>query len=117
MSFEGDLVRRLEGILTEAKDGAAYGLFLSAEHVLGESNAHVPIEESTLQRSGRATVDDDALQAAVSYSTPYAVTQHEDLTMEHDPGRTAKYLENAMNTQRSVCQDIVAQQVRARLRT
>ena len=35
--------------------------------------------------------------AAVSYDTPYAIRQHEDLSYKHDAGRKAKYLEDPLN--------------------
>lgn len=80
--------------------GATQGLELAAEHVLQEATRIVPIEERTLQDSGTASVD--GLRAAVSYDTPYAVVQHEDLTLNHDPGKTAKYLEKPMMEERPV---------------
>lgn len=100
------------GVLVTSKRGAARGLRLAAEYVLQESNTEVPIEEGTLERSGVASVDDQALRAAVSYDTPYAVRQHEDMTLHHDSGRSAKYLENALNRTRSEVLKIIAEQIR-----
>lgn len=97
------------------RNGAAHGLALAAQEVLGRSNQKVPIEEGTLQRSGKASVSDDGTRAAVSYDTPYAVRQHEDLTYRHDKGRTAKYLENALNESRETILQLVAQGIRAKL--
>lgn len=93
-------------------DQAVAGLTEAAEHVLKVSNDHVPIEEATLERSGTATVDATNLRAAIAYDTPYAVAQHEDLDAQHDPGRTAKYLENAMNSQRPIVRKIIAAKMR-----
>lgn len=112
----GDLVRNLEGLLFAVDEGAAEGLFLAAENTLTVSNQHVPHEEGTLERSGKATVDKGSLTAAVSYKTPYAVVQHEDLTLRHDAGRTAKFLENALNGERDTNRKIIAEQIRKRLR-
>jgi len=80
----------------KAKQGAARGLFLGAEHVLEESRRLVPIEEGTLERSGVASVDEGQLRAAVSYDTVYAVYQHEMMNLQHDAGRTSKYLESPL---------------------
>ena len=102
-----DLIRRLDGILVAVQEGAAEGLFFAGEHILEVSNRHIPIEEGTLQRSGKVTVDKGTLEAAVSYSTPYAVPQHEDLTLRHDPGRTAKYLERIADLCTNVAEMIV----------
>ncbi|MBP0456250.1 minor capsid protein [Streptomyces montanisoli] len=92
------------------------GLRLAAEHVLQVSNERVPIEEGTLERSGVATVDEASLTAAVSYETPYAVRQHEDLTARHDPGRRSKYLESAATDEADSAAQILAAQVRRALR-
>jgi hypothetical protein len=79
-----------------AHEALAEGLGLGAEHLLQVSRERVPLEEGTLERSGVASVDEEALQAGVSYDTVYAVRQHEELDWRHDPGRTAKYLEAPM---------------------
>lgn len=76
---------------------ASRGLALALEHTLGVSNAHVPLREGVLERSGKVVIE--GLSGAISYDTVYARRQHEELTWKHLPGRTAKYLENAMNTE------------------
>lgn len=78
--------------------GAARGLRLGAFHVEEESRRLVSIEEGTLQRQTIVSVDEAALRAAVSYDTPYAVRQHEELSYQHDAGRKAKYLEDTINS-------------------
>lgn len=97
--------------------GAARGLYLGAEHVLEEANRIVPIEEHTLQASGVASADEGALQAAVSYDTPYAVVQHEELDYQHDEGRQAKYLETPINDAgvRSKVEELIAREIKAAL--
>jgi len=77
--------------------GAARGLFLWASHVEEEAKRIVPFDKGTLARSSVASVDESALKAAVSFDTPYAVVQHEDLTLHHAMGRMAKYLERPLN--------------------
>ncbi|MFF7295311.1 hypothetical protein [Streptomyces sp. NPDC008265] len=109
---------RLNGgaALRGTRAGAVRGLRLAAEHILTESRKRVPIEEATLERSGTATVDEADLTAAVSYDTPYAVRQHEELTYRHDAGRTAKYLEGPMAEQAGQAAEIIAAQLRRSLR-
>ncbi|ARX85629.1 hypothetical protein SMD44_05093 [Streptomyces alboflavus] len=102
--------------LAATRQGAARGLRLAAEHVLEVSRRRVPIEEATLERSGTATVDESTLTAAVSYDTPYAVRQHEEMTYRHDAGRTAKYLEAPMTEEAGTVAEIIAAQVRRSLR-
>lgn len=105
-----------EQALAGTRQGAARGLRLAAEYVLGRSRVQVPIDEGTLERSGVATVDESDLTAAVSYDTPYAVRQHEELTYRHDPGRKAKYLEDPLNESTGTVAEIIAAQVRRSLR-
>lgn len=94
---------------------AARGLRKAAEHVLGESRKEVPLEEATLERSGVASVDADALTAAVSFDTRYAVRQHEELDWQHDAGRKAKYLEDPMNREAGTVGEIVQAEIRRAL--
>ncbi|MFD3572805.1 hypothetical protein [Streptomyces sp. NPDC058644] len=105
-----------DAVLAATRQGAARGLRLGAEHVLEVSRRRVPIEEATLERSGVATVDEATLTAAVSYDTRYAVRQHEEMTYQHDAGRTAKYLELPMTEEADAVTAIIAAQMRRSLR-
>lgn len=89
---------------------ASEGLTRALEHGLGVSNQHVPLDEGTLERSGKVTVVN--LEGAISYDTVYARRQHEELTWKHLPGRTAKYLENAMHTEAEVMLALMAASLR-----
>lgn len=108
LEVSGDPVR-------QSRAGAERGVKLGVEHILQVSNTHVPIEEGTLERSGVASAD--GLRGAVSYDTPYAVVQHEDLTLAHDAGRSAKFLERAMNGERKTVAELIAREVRKELGT
>lgn len=102
--------------ITKATEKAAsLGLRKGAELVLQRSNARVPIQEGTLERSGVASVD--GLKAAVSYDTKYATRQHEDMTLRHDSGRSAKFLETALNESGQDILDLVAAEIRRELGT
>lgn len=96
----------------DVRAAAKEALFDAGQIILAESDQHVPIEEGTLSRSGHVSEDDQHLRVAVSYDTPYAVVQHEDMTLNHDAGRTAKYLENAFNSQLGTVRDHLAAQIR-----
>jgi len=98
------------------REGAARGLLLAAEHVLQQSQEIVPLDESPLMQSGTASVDPPSLTAAVSYDTPYAVKQHEDLSLRHAPGRTGKYLERPLNASRSEVLALIAAEMRRAMR-
>jgi hypothetical protein len=93
---------------------ASEGLRRGLEHVLAESRKIVPLDEGTLERSGRVSVD--GLEGAVSYDTVYARRQHEELTWKHLPGRTAKYLEIPMNRERDFVLRLMAVDLRRWLR-
>lgn len=90
------------------------GLQDAADHLLGASQDLVPIEEATLERSGRAEVRKG--RGIVSYDTPYAVRQHEDLHLAHDPGRQAKYLEQPATTEQDTLVKLMAGPVDRALR-
>ncbi len=80
--------------------------------MLAESDTRVPIEEGTLSRSGHVSEDRQQLKVAVSYDTPYAVVQHEEMSFQHDAGREAKYLENAFNATLPTLRDHIASRIR-----
>lgn len=100
-----------------ARAGAVRGLALAAEHLLAESRAVVPKEETTLERSGVASVDAGELTAAVSYDTPYAARQHEELTWRHQPPQIAKYLEIPLGEEAETIKAKVAAEIRRALRS
>ena len=83
-AFEGLILRGIEDALQDV-----------GEYILEESNRVVPHEVGDLQDSGRVTTSDNTV--AISYDTPYAVVQHEDMTFKHDNGRKAKFLEDAIS--------------------
>lgn len=93
---------------------AEEGLDRALEHLLAEAKKLVPLDESTLELSGKPTRD--GLKGAVSFDTPYAVVQHENMDYRHLPGRQAKYLEQPMNTEREVMLQLMAVSLRDWLR-
>lgn len=107
---------QIDGAFTELRRDAARALTDVAEHLLEEANRTAPIEEGTLIGSGAVHVDERALVAAVSYDTPYAVRQHEDTRLQHDPGRRAKWLEHTFREQAFAVGQHLARQIRGRRR-
>lgn len=93
---------------------ASEGLRRALEHTLAESKKLVPLEEGTLERSGRVVVN--GLAGAISYDTVYAVRQHEELTWKHLPGRSAKYLEKPFNSEKDTMLRLMAVDLRRWLR-
>lgn len=88
-----------------ADEGVTKALQALTEAVLAEANKTVPLEEGTLQRSGQAEAE--GKEAQVSYDTPYAVVQHEDPHLRHDPGRRDHWLEQAVEERKSEWAELV----------
>lgn len=110
MSWSGD---RLWG--NRGRRAGSKGLRRALEHTLQVSKTQVPLEEGTLERSGK--VDVDGLEGSISYDTVYAVIQHESLDFHHPvPGRKAKYLEDPMRTERDKMLQLMAVDLRRWLR-
>jgi hypothetical protein len=110
MSFFRDLGPLLDGVKalkTASVNGKKKGLIIAAEHVLSVSNQRVPHETGDLARSGGISQDDSG-RTAISYDTDYAVVQHEDVSLRHDAGRQAKFLESSLISERELVRTIVA---------
>jgi hypothetical protein len=93
-----DAVRR------EVHERAAKALWQAAEYLLDESNRTIPVEEGTMERSGEAVIDEEALIAAVSYggaASAYVLRQHEETTWSHSGNGRAKWLEYTFKEQAS----------------
>ena len=110
MQWTGGL--RLHRIAAAAHRGAVEGLQEAADLVLARAN--VPVESGELRDSGKVSINAGSLSAAVSYDTPYAVAQHEEMSHHHPDGE-AKFLENAFNELRPDLLDVIADHIRRRL--
>lgn len=102
LTWDGDKV------LAAMKKASIEGAELAAEHLLQVSSGLAPHEEGDLERSGEVSSDRSTGAVAVSFDRPYAVRQHEDMTLRHDDGRQAKYLEEPMSTERDVMLRLIA---------
>lgn len=111
MAWQG---RRITTRTGRGRRLAAEGLQQALEHTLGEARKIVPLDEGTLERSGRVVMD--GLNGTISFDTIYAVVQHERLDFKHLPGRQAKYLEQPMNTERNTMLQLMAVPLRRWLR-
>ena len=92
-----DIARNLDRFTDRLRDQLADGLEDLVEHIGEESQRICPIEEGTLVKSMTTKVDRGELKAGIGYGSgaaaPYATRQHEDTSLSHDAGRSAKYLE------------------------
>ncbi len=96
------------------RQAAQEALGIAADALLTDANQTVPIEEATLERSGATFVDYDARipSAVVSYDTPYAVVQHEDTRLRHDPGRRAKWLEHSLKERARDLKTLIGREIK-----
>lgn len=103
MNFNDSAGIRIErGADLGARDGAA--------QLLGTSNDRAPLETGALRASGKVSTDGKG-GAAVSYNTPYAAKQHEEVGYHHTDGQ-AKYLESAMRDDADTIKRIIAERIR-----
>lgn len=75
-----------------AREAAMKALHLGAEAILTEAVKETPLDTGALERSAAVTDTEDAVY--VSFNTPYARVQHEDMTLVHPRRGKAKYLED-----------------------
>lgn len=65
------------------RQAAARAVLEVAEDALTEANDRVPLDEGDLARSGEVTAFPEKSAASITYDTPYAIKQHEDVTLKH----------------------------------
>lgn len=80
-----------------AKKAGMKALREGAESILTESINETPVLSGTLRRSGTVTDAPREDSVYISYNTPYARRQHEELSYRHPGGGKAKYLEDPFN--------------------
>lgn len=79
------------------KSAARKGVFDALDHLASVSKDDVPLDQGPLKNSCTVDVAEDGSSGTVSYDTPYAVPQHENMSFNHQRGRKAKYLEDPVN--------------------
>lgn len=73
------------------------GVWSALDHLAAVSKDQVPLDQGPLKNSCFVDVAEDGGSGTVSYDTPYAVVQHENMQFQHQRGRKAKYLEDPAN--------------------
>lgn len=104
-----------DAAIRAARTGAVRGLQAGTQLILDEAVRIVPLDEATLQDSGRAGVDESTLEGFVTFDTPYAVVQHERMDFIHPNGRQAKYLESPWRANAGRVQQIIGAAIRQSL--
>lgn len=112
----GDIAANVRSWSTAAKDAAGDALFELVEEWGARGNQTVPIEEATLQNSMTTAVDREQLTAAVGWGAggarAYAVRQHEDTSLTHDPGRGPHWGLNSGRDIAGIAPEYIANKVR-----
>jgi len=132
---------RIKEAVKIAEDAALKALRTGAEAILTEAIDETPIDTGTLRRSGTVTVgalpDGERVYEAaesgtemkdafpgpegkekavyISFSTPYARRQHEELGYNHPLGGKAKYLEDPFNRNKKKVLQYAEKQVKKAL--
>ncbi|AUM18230.1 MULTISPECIES: hypothetical protein [Rhodococcus] len=82
----------VEGAVGEAVER---GVLMACEALMANALDRTPFAEGDLRQSAMASAE--GTRGVVSYNTPYAVRQHEDVSLNHPNGGEAKFLEKAVN--------------------
>jgi len=92
------------------RQAAFRALHTGAEHILSKAIDQAPLDKGPLRRSGTVTDNEQEGEVSISFNTPYARRQHEELTWRHTDGK-AKYLEDPFNEHKA----LVIRRVRAEI--
>jgi len=93
------------------RDTAMQALHNGMEHIITEAIDETPIKSGTLRRSAAVTDAPGEDTVYGSFNTPYAVRQHEDLTLKHTDGK-AKYLEDPFNRNKTRVEKMAGDRIR-----
>jgi len=122
MEWEGveEMNERFDRMDKATAKNVAHAMVENTEALLGKSMRIAPLDEGTMIGSASAKVNlievahgtkdgapistgskpnakpGQAIVGEVSFNTPYAARQHEELTYKHLPGKQAKYLEQPL---------------------
>lgn len=116
MSTADDIERRM-------REAAERAVSVAAHDLLGRAQRAAPVEEGTLRASGvvemeehaRGALPGHAIVATVSFNTPYAARQHEEITWKHPRGGKAKYLEDELKAMTPRYERVIGESIRAAL--
>ena len=91
---------------------AMQGLKITGELILTEAKKIVPVDTGTLSRSGTVNADNAKLEVEISFNTPYARKQHEEMNYTHADGRQAKYLEKPFQANAGRAKDLIENELK-----
>lgn len=107
----------IDEIQRRMMDAADRAANVAATDLMGRGQRLAPVEEGTLRGSGRVERIEraDGVEYEVSFNTPYAARQHEELDWHHPLGGQAKYLQQPFLEQVARYERIIAEAVRQAL--
>lgn len=88
---------------------AERGVKAAGEHVLEKAKEQTPVDTGDLRDSGRTRRN--GTKVRISFTDPIAIIVHENQQAEHTRGN-AKFLENAMNSEKDRAAQIVSDEIR-----
>jgi hypothetical protein len=106
------------GKLQAAQQAARAAMYQLGEEIMAESKRLVPVDLGTLRSTGIVELPVErggAVVVVLGYggpAAPYALVQHEDLSLKHPEGGQAKYLEQPFLALAPTLTDRVAAAVR-----
>lgn len=123
MKFEWNSAKAKE----VARKAGMKALRTGAEAILSQAIDETPLDTGTLRRSGTVsvgglvdgtggTVESGSEQKVyISFNTPYAARQHEEIGLRHPMGGKAKYLEDPLNRNAAKVQKLAELTIRKAL--
>ena len=95
---------------------SATALEIAARNILGDAVQNTPKDSGTLRRSADVSMKTrNKVEATLSFSTPYAARQHEELGYAHTNGGP-KFLESAVTKGAPAVAPFIESSVKAALR-
>ena len=107
---------RTKEAVKAAEEAALKALHTGGESILTEAIDETPIETGTLRRSGTVTTSKKEKAVYISFNTPYARRQHEELGYHHPRGGKAKYLEDPFNRNKKKVLQYAEKQIKKALK-
>ncbi|QDM56357.1 minor head protein [Gordonia phage Sidious] len=100
-------------VIDQIVDAWTAAMQAGADELLDRSNRLVPVDDADLRDSG--TAEAEGKKAAVAYTAPHAMKQHERLDFDHPNGGQAKFLETAALANASAIEQAIAEAMREQL--
>jgi hypothetical protein len=101
-TFKGDkeMIAKVRAVGKKYPVKAKKALFRGCEKVMTRSKREFcPVDKGTMRSTGIVVADEKEMSVTLAYggpAAPYTVRQHEDETLVHKNGKSAKFLEKPL---------------------